>query len=126
MPNANERIADGTMCLASGYGDTQQFLLRSNVLRAVEVPIVNQTKCNNNYKMLGGITPRMLCAGYESGGFDSCGGDSGGPLACAGQNGSVKLQGVVSWGYGCGAPHFMGIYSKVSVLRDWIQEKTGI
>ncbi|XP_031638237.1 trypsin-1-like [Contarinia nasturtii] len=129
LPKANESFADNSMCLVSGWGDTQlpsAFRFQRNALRAVEVPIVNQEKCNNDYKMLGGITPRMMCAGYDFGGFDACAGDSGGPLACIGQNKTPKLCGIVSWGYECAAPHFTGVYTRVQVLLDWIKEKTGI
>ncbi|XP_031638810.1 polyserase-2-like [Contarinia nasturtii] len=127
LPKANESFADNSMCLVSGWGDTQlpsAFRFQRNALRAVEVPIVNQEKCNNDYKMLGGITPRMMCAGYDFGGFDACAGDSGGPLACIGQNKTPKLCGIVSWGYECAAPHFTGVYTRVQVLLDWIKEKT--
>lgn len=71
-------------CLVSGWGDKKRIMiLRKTELRAVEVPIINQNKCNNNYKMYGGITPRMICAGFDKGGKDACQGDSGGPLACS-------------------------------------------
>lgn len=39
-------------------------------LRAANVPIANQEYCNTQYN--GIITDRMICAGYEAGGKDSC------------------------------------------------------
>ncbi|XP_049311324.1 anionic trypsin-2-like isoform X4 [Bactrocera dorsalis] len=60
----------------------------------------------------------MMCANDEND-FekDSCVGDSGGPLIC---NGSVA--GIVSFGYGCGAPDEAGFYTNVSSYRDWIRK----
>lgn len=37
-------------------------------LRAANVPIVNQEVCNEQYQNEGGVTPRMVCAGYPEGG----------------------------------------------------------
>ena len=71
----------------------------------------------------------MLCAGYEDGGTDSCGGDSGGPLTCRSPvDGRFHLVGVVSWGKGCGAKDRPGVYSDVRHFAAWISrvaEKTG-
>ena len=41
----------------------------------------------------------MICAGFQAGGRDTCGGDSGGPLSCqmSGQS-EYKLFGITSWG----------------------------
>lgn len=73
LPDANERILDGSMCLVSGWGETERLIIfRRSQLRAAEVPIVNQEKCNNVYKMVGSITKRMLCAGFDNGGRDAC------------------------------------------------------
>lgn len=42
----------------------------SNILRFVEVPVVNRTRCNELLKYQ--ITSRMFCAGTEEGGKDTC------------------------------------------------------
>jgi trypsin len=72
------------------------------------------------------VTENMLCAGLanptsEEGNNDACQGDSGGPLVCNG-----TLYGVVSSGYQCGLSNFPGIYSKVSAVRSWIRNTTGV
>lgn len=85
------------------------------------VPSVNQTECSKAYNNMGGITDRMICAGFKAGGKDACQGDSGGPLVA-----DNKLVGVVSWGYGCAKPDYPGVYSRVAAARDWIRSKTNI
>lgn len=53
-------------------------------------------------------------------------GDSGGPLVTYDKSKKPILVGVVSWGLGCGSPHFPGVYSRVSSVRKWIFKNTGI
>ncbi len=57
----------------------------------------------------------MLCAGAE--GIDSCQGDSGGPLTCGGKD---TLCGIVSWGKGCAAKGYPGVYTNVANYVGWI------
>lgn len=52
---------------------------------------------------------------------------SGGPLVTFdGPNKKPTLVGVVSWGKGCAAPHYPGVYSRVQTVREWISNNTGI
>lgn len=92
-------------------------------LRGVEVPIVDQEICNNDYISIGGITSRMLCAGFRNGGKDSCQGDSGGPLACQSLNndGNLTLYGIVSFGIECARPKLPGVYTRVQAISHWIR-----
>nr|P35037.5 RecName: Full=Trypsin-3; Flags: Precursor [Anopheles gambiae] len=120
LPDQDEAVEDGTMTIVSGWGNTQSAAESNAILRAANVPTVNQKECTIAYSSSGGITDRMLCAGYKRGGKDACQGDSGGPLVVDG-----KLVGVVSWGFGCAMPGYPGVYARVAVVRDWVRENSG-
>lgn len=101
---------------ASGYGRLGFEDALPGHLRSVGVPIVPTTLCKLAYET---VTPeRSLCAGNDM--FDSCKGDSGGPLWTRRGN-EIMLVGVVSFGYGCAEPHAPGVYSRVSGYADWIE-----
>ncbi|XP_031623267.1 trypsin-4-like [Contarinia nasturtii] len=121
LPDADISIKDGEISLVSGWGATQNSTESNKMLRAVYVPIINQQTCNKAYN--GKITDRMICAGYEQG--DSGFGDSGGPLSLK-RNGVWILVGTVSWGAGCAQPNYPGVYGRVSSVRSWIKNETGI
>lgn len=127
LPKMNETISDETKCLVSGWGVTNRFEWKDrSKLRAVEVPIFNFENCKKSYGEK--VTPRMICAGYEEGGKDACPGDSGGPLKCSStdRDGTPTLYGIVSWGFDCALPRYPGVYTRVTALREWIHNKTGL
>ena len=68
----------------------------------------------------------MLCGGHLAGGKDACKGDSGGPYVCEYPNHIWKLEGIVSWGSGCGWADNLGVYTNVSHVRDWIKSVSRI
>ncbi|XP_049821476.1 trypsin beta-like isoform X3 [Aethina tumida] len=120
---AEARPADGAPVTVSGYGVTWEgSIFTSNELRSVEVNIVNQEECNNDYAEYDGVTQRMICAAVPEGGKDACQGDSGGPLV----NADRELVGIVSWGLGCAVQGYPGVYTSVADLREWIVEKAGL
>ena len=66
------------------------------------------------------IKTSHLCAGFETGGKDSCIEDSGGPLMVK-QDGRLVVVGLVSAGVGCGLPKMPGIYTRISSYIYWIK-----
>ena len=48
---------------------------------------------------------------------DSCQYDDGGPVVC-----NNELQGLVSWGAGCGRRDAPGVYTKVCYFIEWIKD----
>ncbi|KAF2365064.1 Serine proteases trypsin domain [Trinorchestia longiramus] len=96
----------------SGWGTLSSGGTSPDILRYVDVPIVSDLSCRASYGV-SQIYDSMICAGEE--GKDSCQGDSGGPLACG-----DYLCGVVSWGYGCAAAGYPGVYTEVSYFVGWI------
>ncbi|GFG35530.1 hypothetical protein Cfor_12796 [Coptotermes formosanus] len=138
LPPQNYSEVTGAKAKVSGWGHrhvvqasaafmAQNKLLASrnprsqenNLLRRTNVTILSRGLCHELYPEL---TSRMLCAGrYPKGGKDACQGDSGGPLVS-----QRVLVGVVSWGVGCGLGNFPGVYTRVSVLHDWIVNITGL
>ncbi|KOB76290.1 Prophenoloxidase activating proteinase 1 [Operophtera brumata] len=93
----------------------------SDVKQKLNMPIFSKDECITKYKNLGAaITDKQICAG---GGFheDSCSGDSGGPLMRKRPEGTWETVGVVSFGRGCGAEGWPGIYTSVAHYIDWIE-----
>ncbi|ENN83123.1 hypothetical protein YQE_00513, partial [Dendroctonus ponderosae] len=72
----------------------------------------------------GNDIKNAFCAGYLTGGIDSCQGDSGGPLQIRDRNGRFVLFGIVSFGFHCGLPKYLGVYTDASQYIDWIKENS--
>ena len=111
---------DNVTALVTGWGRLESRGSRPDVLQEVEVETMTNRACarsHGDHK----ITNNMICAGSQ--GRDACWGDSGGPLAVMGQDGFYRQIGVVSWGNGCGTPGYPGVYTRVSSLLAWIQDR---
>ncbi|XP_072240749.1 transmembrane protease serine 6 [Leuresthes tenuis] len=120
LPPPTHQLEPGLLCWVTGWGALREGGRASNLLQKVDVRLVSEEACVRSYGHL--VTPRMLCAGYRSGGKDACQGDSGGPLVCQEPSGRWFLAGVVSWGKGCGRPDYYGVYTRITRLTDWIKE----
>jgi len=120
MPPPNPTYAQRT-AVVTGWGTTSSGGQSSDTLREVSVKVWSNTACQNgNYG--SAIKDTMLCAGSTN--KDSCQGDSGGPLVFEDGGGNYDLIGVVSWGYGCGANGYPGVYTRVNSYLNWIRSNT--
>jgi len=114
--NRHEEI--GQDLLVAGYGmyKSEFDMSYSDLPRLARVEILDP----NLYDMP--ITKNMLLAGdfrdldNPSDNVDSCGGDSGGPLF------DTSLVGIVSWGEGCAVDRLPGVYTRVSMFKEWIHD----
>jgi len=110
---------------APGEGPTSNF---PNILHQVELNLTTNEECRQILATsLGinpdntGITDKMICAPQPQGieGRGSCQGDSGGPLIVQTGTGPQQV-GIVSWGIGCAATGFPGVYTRVAEFKDWL------
>ncbi|VDN05469.1 unnamed protein product [Thelazia callipaeda] len=124
LPTLEPSVRDD--CIVTGWGYQEESGRFSPKLREIRVPIIPVAICNSMIHYLGRVDPlSMLCAG--SGGADACQGDSGGPLMCySNVRQRWELQGVVSWGHGCGRNNSPGVYSKISAVAAWITSQMNI
>jgi len=121
----------GFVATVTGWGTLASGGSLSNKLREVDVKVVKNSECKNDYGYpSNAITGQMLCANVDGGGKDACQGDSGGPLVTAGSGdgvtagGNYELIGVVSWGAGCAEAAYPGVYARVTKQLDWISDTT--
>jgi trypsin len=115
LPNRMQEES-GTLHV-SGWGTLSSGGQLASELMWVAVPFVSDAQCQASYPQEN-VIPSMICAGEA--GKDSCQGDSGGPLMDAGR---TRVVGVVSWGYGCAAAGYPGVYTQTSHFIDWITGK---
>lgn len=119
IPLATSKPKANEIATITGWGitDEDDFDMVPEVLQVVQVPVVDQTDCEQAY-IVEGVTDTMLCAGLLNiGGKDSCTGDSGGPLVVDG-----VLAGITSWAKGCARADKPGVYTDVASFLDWIDE----
>ena len=121
-------VPPGTIATAMGWGTTSPAIADyPNLLYEVDLPIVDQTTCQQAYAgLVDLVEDTQLCAGFADGGKDACQGDSGGPLvAKSAATGNKLVQvGVTSFGNGCAQPDAYGVYTRVSSYSQWITENT--
>ena len=103
----------------TGWGYLSSGGASANALMQTSVPIKSDAACRKSYP--NSIDDSMMCAGYDQGGIDSCQQDSGGPMVCE-YSGRFHVEGVISWGMGCGSPGKFGVYAKVRHVKRWISQ----
>ncbi|XP_006168217.1 transmembrane protease serine 12 isoform X1 [Tupaia chinensis] len=118
-----QKLDQNTKCFISGWGRTKEEGNVSNILQEAKVNYISRNICNseNSY---GGIIPNTsFCAGDENGAFDTCRGDSGGPLMCyLPEDKRFFVMGITSYGHGCGRKNFPGVYSGPFFYQKWLTD----
>ena len=111
----------GKVGYAPGEGPTSNF---PDILHQVDLQLMTNQQCidvlNTDDSV---ITDNMLCASIPRGGKGSCQGDSGGPLVVNTGSG-IQQVGIVSWGIGCAAESYPGVYTRVSLYKQWMSSIT--
>ncbi|NWJ09372.1 OVCH2 protein, partial [Crypturellus undulatus] len=126
LPAGGEALQPSRVCVVTGWGAHAGDREKGKKLHQLEVPILVLDTCQSYYINLPSkVTQKMICAGFPlEEGKDSCTGDSGGPLVCPSEDGSglYTLNGITSWGLGCGKKSYPGVYTNISGFVDWIKE----
>jgi trypsin len=110
-PSDTALYAAGTSATILGWGTTSSGGAASRYLLKATVPVTSDATCKTAYSNYSSTS--MVCAGYPQGGVDTCQGDSGGPMVAGG-----KLIGATSWGRGCAAAGYPGVYSRIATYYD--------
>lgn len=105
----------------SGWGKVLFRGRTATTLQVLRVPFVDRPTCLKSTST--SILQNMFCAGFPSGGKDTCEGDSGGPYTTE-IEGTWFLTGITSWGEECALPGKYGIYTRVSKYVKWIKQTT--
>lgn len=126
---AKKKLKNKQEVYAAGYGITDENAEQlPPIVQEVDLKARRFKKCfkfvDDQYK--SSIVKRtMQCASapkFKKGGKDTCLGDSGGPLFQKGENGTVTLYGVTSFGVGCARPSSGAWYVKLSFFYDMIMD----
>ncbi|XP_026534392.1 suppressor of tumorigenicity 14 protein [Notechis scutatus] len=124
LPDATHEFPVGKTIWVTGWGRTKETGPGARILQKAEIRVINQTMCES--LLPNQLTAQMMCVGVLTGGIDACQGDSGGPLASIEVNNRMFLAGIISWGDGCARRNKPGVYTRVTKLRTWIKQKTGL
>jgi secreted trypsin-like serine protease len=93
-------------------------------MRVARVPIVSDARARDVYgsSFVGAL---MVAAGKE--GKDTCNGDSGGPMFARQDDKRYQI-GITSFGKGCGARGYPGVYTEVNAhaIRSFIVNAAGL
>ena len=93
----------------SGYQQPDNYPAR---MQEAQVPVVSDAAARKTYGA-DDYEPRLMLAAGEEG-KDTCQGDSGGPIFAKKDSGSLRQIGITSFGNGCGARNFPGVYAEAN------------
>jgi len=119
-PGTDALERPGTLATVTGWGNTiaqpagpgPGGIHYPDRMQEAQVPIVSRPECQTVYGNAGApIDATMLCAGRTN--LDTCQGDSGGPLFFKAVGGGFIQAGITSWGNGCGATGWPGVYTRL-------------
>ena len=106
--------------IATGWGLTRfDSYDPSDVLKQVALPYVKEANCKRMLTIPSNVRLTDICAGGVDG-ESSCNGDSGSPLFLTLPDGRLDIVGVTSAGAKCGTKNMPGLYTRVSLYKDWI------
>ena len=94
LPEADQEY-EAMSAVVTGWGRLNTTGPSPDILQEVNVTTITNQECRASYSQ-DRITDHMICAAGDR--QDACRGDSGGPLAVLGQDGSYTQVGVISWG----------------------------
>ncbi|CAK1604231.1 unnamed protein product [Parnassius mnemosyne] len=120
LPQPYQIMPPHTTCTILGWGKKRATDAHgTRILHEAQVSTIQQGVCRRSYWQYA-ITDNMVCAGR--GRRDSCAGDSGGPLLCRDRNMRYILQGITSFGDGCGKRGKYGIYTRTAGYVTWMRD----
>lgn len=120
LPSPDQLLPPHTSCVILGWGKKRPTDVHgTRVLHEAQVSTIQQGVCRRSYWQYA-ITDNMVCAGR--GRRDSCAGDSGGPLLCKDRTMRYFLQGITSFGDGCGKRGKYGIYTRTAGYVRWMHD----
>lgn len=124
LPEFSDQDLNGHDAVALGWGS-----LAPNgdgpfpeVVQQVTLPIVSNANCS---EYIRGVIETMLCAGFKTGGKDTCYGDSGGPLVVFDNTKRTWRQvGVTSFSGAteCAAKNAYGVYTRLKAFKRFIAD----
>ncbi len=120
--NASE--VPGFSATVAGWGSTVKQPSNNDPsypvrMQEAQVPIVSDATAKEAYGRA--YTKELMVAAGEEG-KDTCQGDSGGPIFFKNNNGRFFQTGITSFGNGCGARNFPGVYTEANAedIRPFI------
>ncbi|CAH2107311.1 unnamed protein product [Euphydryas editha] len=120
LPKPHQILPPHSTCIILGWGKKRPTDVHgTRILHEAQVSTIQQGVCRRSYWQYA-ITENMVCAGR--GRRDSCAGDSGGPLLCRDRNMRYFLQGITSFGDGCGKRGKYGIYTRTAGYVSWMRD----
>ncbi|CAF1615602.1 unnamed protein product [Adineta ricciae] len=115
-PDRADTIALGWVRISKGSRDRGSTVLLQVDL-SVQSPYIQSSDCADQIY----DPEKQFYAGVTESGTDTCQGGGGGLLMLT-YNQTWQIVRITSYGEGCARAHKSGVYTRVSVYRDWINQ----
>ena len=125
LEDESRYAADGTTAVLVGYGEDENGQRDGDGLfKVVSAPLYHAETCRTEHSFVDSrreiVHEGTICAGDRNRGIR--GGDSGGPLLVATEDGAYGLIGIASIsGHDPSGNPVVAVYTRVATVKDWIE-----